>query len=99
MLKNQVGVTNELVKALVSITDEGQMFDFLRDLLTENEMENLAVRLKCAYLLHSGKTYTKVIEETKLSSTTLSRISRCLRQGTGYNAMLDKHDEAVKPKD
>lgn len=96
MAKNQAELNKNLVKALAKITDETQMCEFLRDLLTEKEMDNLATRLNCAYLLYSGKTYSAVIEETKLSSTTLSRISRCLRQGTGYNAVLEIQKETFK---
>ncbi len=88
MSKNQDELLNNLVSVLTNISDKDEMLDFLHDLLTEKKMENLAIRLNCAHLLYSGKTYSEVIKETKISSTTLSRISRCLRQGNGYNSVL-----------
>ena len=97
MSKNQEEFINNLVSILANISNEDEMLGFLHDLLTEKEMENLAIRLNCAHLLYSGKTYSEVIKETKISSTTLSRISRCLRQGKGYNSVLKgKKKEQLK---
>ena len=35
-----------------------------------------------------GKTYTQVIEQTNISSATLSRVSRCVQYGEGYSQLL-----------
>lgn len=48
------------------------------DLCTNKEVEKMAERLHAAKLLLEGKTYNQVIEETDISSATLSRVSRCV---------------------
>ena len=51
----------------------------------------MAQRLEAAKLLLEGCTYEQVIEKTKISSTTLSRVSRCIRYGDGgYKSVLNK---------
>ncbi len=58
------------------------------DLCTNKEVEKMAERLHAAKLLLEGKTYNQVIEETDISSATLSRVSRCVQYGKGYSAIL-----------
>lgn len=60
------------------------------DLCTNKEVEKMAERLYAAKLLLEGKTYNQVIEETNISSATLSRVSRCVQYGSGYSAILKK---------
>jgi len=63
----------------------------LEDLCTYNEFEQLAQRLAAAKLFLEGGTYNTVNEETNVSSATLSRISRCIRHGSGgYGEVLKK---------
>lgn len=50
----------------------------------------MAQRVKAAKLLIDGKTYHQVIEQTDISSATLSRVSRCVQYGQGYRKFLDK---------
>lgn len=79
---------NELYKALVSIENTKDCEEFLDDLCTKKEVEQMAQRLKAAKLLKEGKTYTEIINETDISSATLSRVSRCIQYGKGYNKIL-----------
>ena len=58
------------------------------DLCTNKEVEKMAERLHAAKLLLEGKTYNQVIEQTDISSATLSRVSRCVQYGKGYSAIL-----------
>ena len=58
------------------------------DLCTNKEVEKMAERLYAAKLLLEGKTYNQVIEQTDISSATLSRVSRCVQYGKGYSAIL-----------
>lgn len=60
------------------------------DLCTHKEVEKMAERLHAAKLLMEGKTYNQVIEETDISSATLSRVSRCVQYGKGYSSVLKK---------
>ena len=51
-------------------------------------LEQMAQRAAAAQLLLEGKTYAEIVEETGISSATLSRVSRALRHGTGAYARL-----------
>lgn len=82
---------DDLVKAILSLKDEEECKSFLDDLCTYQELEKMAQRLEAAKLLLEGNTYEQVIEKTKISSTTLSRVSRCIRYGEGgYKNVIDK---------
>ena len=64
----------------------------LCDICTTKEVAYMAQRLECARLLMKGETYEKVIADTEISSATLSRVSRCVREGTGgYNIIFRKY--------
>ena len=43
-------------------------------------------------LLMEGKTYNQVIEQTDISSATLSRVSRCVQYGGGYAKLLKQKE-------
>lgn len=75
---------HELYQAFVSMESEADCAHLLEDLCTRKEVEQMAQRLRAARLLMEGKTYTQVIEQTNISSATLSRVSRCVQYGEGY---------------
>ena len=83
---------NEKINALYSIiadlTSAEECKLLFDDLCTNKEVEKMAERLYAAKLLLSGKTYNQVIAETDISSATLSRVSRCVQYGEGYNRLL-----------
>jgi TrpR-related protein YerC/YecD len=82
----------ELYEALVSIDNVEDCRYFLDDLLTVEELNSLSSRLHAAKLLIAGETYQDVTKETKISSATLARVNRCLKEGKGYNRVLRKKD-------
>ena len=75
----------ELIASMENAEDCKALFD---DLCTIKEVEQMAQRVKAAKLLIEGKTYNQVIEETDISSATLSRVSRCVQHGDGYSRFL-----------
>ena len=64
--------------------------DLFCDMCTNKEIEQMAQRIKAARLLIDGKTYNQVIEETDISSATLSRVSRCVQYGNGFSKFLKR---------
>ena len=78
----------DLCKVLCSITNEKDCKEFLQDLCTQKEMENMAERVYAARLLLEGNTYAQVMENASISSATLSRVSRSLQYGKGYKKVL-----------
>ena len=78
----------ELFDTILKLRTREDCAAFFADLCTEKEVENMAERLAAARMLLEGKTYLQVIEAVDISSATLSRVSRCVRNGTGYTCML-----------
>ena len=74
-----------LIVELDSLEDCQALFD---DLCTRKELEKMAERVFAAKLLMEGKTYNQVISQADISSATLSRVSRCVQYGTGYQKLL-----------
>ena len=80
----------DLIASLKSREDCRALFS---DMCTNKEIEQMAQRIYAARLLIEGKTYNKVIEETDISSATLSRVSRCVQYGEGYRKFLTDGEE------
>lgn len=86
-----------LVQALVQLDTAGDARAFLQDLLTPRELEDISQRLEVARMLDQGQPYLKVQKQTGASSTTVSRVSKCLNgEVGGYRWMLDRMDELEK---
>ena len=88
MPKNDEMMKNELFELIATIKNAEECKALLSDLCTVKEIEQMAQRVKAAKLLIEGKTYNQVIEETDISSATLSRVSRCVQYGEGYSKFL-----------
>ena len=85
----------QLFKAITLVEDVEEWKDFFDDICTAQELEKMAQRLEAAQLLLEGNTYEQVIEKTQISSTTLSRVSRCLRYGDGgYRKIIEKLEKS-----
>ena len=79
-----------LLEALVSVTDKDTMFALLEDLFTIREIRESSQRLRVAHMLDQGKSYARIADATGASATTIARVSKCLGYGSGgYRAALD----------
>lgn len=85
-LKTQM--ISELYDLILSLKTKEDCAILFEDLCTYKEVEQMAQRLRAAKLLISGCTYNKIIEETDISSATLSRVSRCVQYGNGYKSFI-----------
>ena len=64
---------------------------FLQDLLSANEIKNLAKRLRIAKLLLSGLTQREVADEADVSVTTVNKVGLWLnRSGEGFKNVIGK---------
>jgi len=71
--------------------NQAEMKKFLRDLLTEAEINEFARRWQAAQMLDQKVPYSKIVQKTGLSSTTVARISKWLKNGAGgYRLLLAK---------
>ncbi|MGN0976732.1 MAG: YerC/YecD family TrpR-related protein [Faecousia sp.] len=85
-----------LCRLLAEIRDPGDIRALLGDLCTAKEIENMAERCYAAKLLLEGKTYNQVMAQAKISSATLSRVSRCVQYGSGYSRLLKPSDSEIE---
>lgn len=86
-----------LAETLTLISDPMEMQGFLGDVMTEKEILEISARLEAARMLQSGYKYIEIVEQTKLSSRTVARISEWLKNGTGgykvaLNTLTAHHD-------
>ena len=77
----------ELILQLDNKEDCKALFE---DMCTRKEVEKMAERIFAAKLLLEGKTYNQVMEQSDISSATLSRVSQCVQYGKGYSKLLKK---------
>ncbi len=85
--KNYQELFEEFLK-LETIEECEKFFD---DLCTINELDAMLQRIKAAKMLLEDKTFQEVIEETKISSATLARVSKCIKYGDGgYKTIIQK---------
>lgn len=83
--------TKELFDAILSLKTQDECRKFLRDLLTQEEIKEFANRWKVAQMLNQKVDYKSIEKETKMSSTTIARISKWLKTGMGgYRLILTR---------
>ncbi|MEO7277040.1 MAG: YerC/YecD family TrpR-related protein [Sphingomicrobium sp.] len=90
-------LTDSLCVALLTPRDREQMLCLLRDLCTPSELGALAERWHVACLLDgTALSYREIHEETGVSTTTIVRVGRFLRQEPhqGYRRAIDSLGDA-----
>lgn len=79
----------QLYEAVLSLKNEDECSRFFEDVCTIKELEAMAQRLEVAKMLSGGVTFNEIVAKTGASTTTISRVNRCLRYGGGgYDAVL-----------
>ncbi len=82
-----------LLEAFCSLGSAEEAEALLSDLCTPREIEDLSQRLEVATMLAAGASYVDVSRATGASSTTVSRVSKCLNGPTGgYRLVLGRLD-------
>ena len=80
-----------LYKAILSLSNEQEVADFLDDLCTVPEIKSMSQRLQVAKMLYTSHVYTDIVEETGASTATISRVNRALTYGTdGYKLAIER---------
>lgn len=89
--KHQGYDQNELFEAILKLQTVEECRQFFEDICTITEATAIAQRLEVAKLLREGKTFHEVVESTGASTTTISRVNRCLQYGSGgYQLILER---------
>ena len=87
---NKKKEVEKLYEVIANIKSPEECRALFEDLCTYKEIEAMAQRLDAASLLLEGATYEQIIDQTGISSATLSRVSKCVKFGEGYKNCLGK---------
>ena len=91
-------MVDSLAEALAGLRSGDEARALLADLCTPAEVHSLAERWQVARLLDTGQlTYREIHEATGVSTTTIVRVARFLRQedNRGYRLLLDRAREST----
>lgn len=81
----------EFALALSEVNSPTEGLNLIKDLLSAQEAEMLAKRLKIAELILDGLTYEAITEELKTSQGTISRVAEWLKYGgEGYRKIVSR---------
>ncbi|ERJ13004.1 YerC/YecD family TrpR-related protein [Haloplasma contractile] len=72
------------------------VLSILEDVCTTKELDAIFQRFKIAQMLRDGLTFSKIEELTGISSTTITRVSKCLKNGQGYKKVFNEFDIKIK---
>jgi TrpR-related protein YerC/YecD len=90
-----------LIQAILALKGADEARRFLRDLMTEGEIEEFAKRLQTAEMLSQNVPYSAIEEKTGLSSTTVARVSKWLngKEG-GYRTIINRlhHQNSIQAR-
>lgn len=89
--------TDLFVDALLSVKTPEEMYSFLEDICTIQELKSMAQRLAVAVLLKKDTPYNDIVNKTGVSTATISRVNRCLQYGAdGYTKVLENLEKSGK---
>lgn len=75
----------DLIKTLLKIKTEKEMFDFLQGILTPKELLELPNRLTIVKMLKKGISQHEIAEKLHAGIATVTRGSKELQKGRFYN--------------
>jgi TrpR-related protein YerC/YecD len=80
-----------LFEAMLSLRTQEDCYRFFEDLCTVKEVQDMALRLKVAKLLHAKVSYQIIMGEIQASTATIGRVNKSLRYGAdGYKLIFDR---------
>ena len=88
-------MVDELFDILASLETPDDYRTFFKDVCTDKEIDQMAQRVRAAKMLLDGNTYSQTMEETDISSATLSRVSKCVQYGEGYRRFVKYNKKEV----
>lgn len=90
----QCEATDNLFKAVLSLQTVEECYKLFEDLCTIVELQSMSQRYAVAQLLQKGTKYGDIVAATGVSTTTISRVNRCLNYGSGgYKLVLEREKE------
>jgi len=72
-----------LANTLLSLKGEEEMLTFLRDLCSLDELVEISNRWEIVKRLETGATYREIAKDLKVSTATVTRVSKWVKEGKG----------------
>ncbi|MBE6909304.1 MAG: hypothetical protein E7474_07000 [Ruminococcaceae bacterium] len=83
--------TEHLFEAILSLQSVEECYRFFDDLCTFGEILAMSQRYQVAEELYAGNTFSQISKKIGVSSTTITRVNKCLCYGAdGYKTVLDR---------
>ena len=91
MKKNELQYEcDDILLALSKMDSKERIFEFMLDLMTEKEILEFSRRFEVAKMLEDGISYSRIEKKTKMSSTTIAKVSKALNSDNlGYKNALN----------
>lgn len=85
----------DLLDAFLSLENKDELKAFFRDLMSERDLREFAMRWEIAKMLDEGMSFTQIQEKwdgnEMVSANTITKINRWLKEGCGgYKTMIDR---------
>lgn len=91
--------TDLLFKAILSLKNEEECYNFFEDLCTVPELKAMSQRIVVAKMLTDKKVYSDIVAKTGASTATISRVNRSLIYGSdGYEMVFGRIFDEKKIK-
>ena len=84
---------DRLFEIILSLKSTEDCYAFFEDVCTIKEVQDMAQRLDAAFLLDDGMNYQDISHKVGISTATISRVSKCLKYGSGYRNAIDRAKE------
>ena len=85
-----------LFEGILTLRSVEDCENFFGDLCTKTELREMSKRLLAARLISEGAKYADIVEQTGLSTATITRVNGCLKDGNdGYVQVLDRLHEKM----
>ena len=92
--------TDHLFQAILSLKTEEECYRFFDDLCTFSEILAMMQRFQVAEELYEGSTFSNISGKIGVSSTTITRVNKCLHYGAdGYRVVLERLHGKEKTQD
>src|SRR5579872_3578619 len=81
----------DLLDVFLSFKNKDELKAFFRDLMSERDLREFAMRWEVAKKLDAGIPFAEIQEEAGQSFSTITKINRWLKEGCGgYKIMIDR---------
>ena len=86
-----------LFKAILSLENMEECYNFFEDLCTAQELKAMSQRIVVAKMLSEHRVYSDIVAKTGASTATISRVNRSLMYGNdGYSVVFDRIEPLKK---